>query len=142
MARWSGTAVLIVISLVVLTLLGRLGLWAHVWHPVQLLQGDAWLSLAGLGVGVGVNRKPVLRNRDHGSEQEHHDGGGDLGRIAGPGGQRASRRGERSGACPPLPDSHIDPYTPCTRGLRPRSCTTGGETDGVSSRKRHKATAM
>ena len=52
MARWSEAAVCILLSLAVLVLLATVTLWAHVWYPVALFQVEAWLSLAGLGIGM------------------------------------------------------------------------------------------
>lgn len=53
MARWSGVGVPIIFSLAVLTLLATVTLWAHFWQPLNLLQAAAWLSLIGLGYGIG-----------------------------------------------------------------------------------------
>ena len=57
MARWSAVAMPLVISLTVLTLLAMVALWAHVWHPLQLFQAEAWLSLTGLSVGIVRRRR-------------------------------------------------------------------------------------
>jgi O-antigen/teichoic acid export membrane protein len=51
MTRWSGAAMSVVFSLVALTLLATVSLWAQLWHPLALFQAEAWLSLAGLGLG-------------------------------------------------------------------------------------------
>lgn len=51
-ARWSEATMSMVLSLVVLTLLATTSLWVHSWHPLVLFQVEAWLSLAGLSVGV------------------------------------------------------------------------------------------
>jgi peptidoglycan/LPS O-acetylase OafA/YrhL len=57
MARWSGAAMPMVLSLAVLALLAMVALWAHLWHPVALFQAEAWLSLAGLGIAVARRRR-------------------------------------------------------------------------------------
>jgi hypothetical protein len=57
MAGWSQVAMPMVLSLAVLTLVATVALWAHAWKPLALFQWEAWLSLAGLGLGV------ALRNR-------------------------------------------------------------------------------
>jgi hypothetical protein len=68
MARWSGAAMSMVLSLAVLTLLATVTLWAHLWHPLMLFQVEAWLSLAGLGVGVARRHRwlpePVVQWAD------------------------------------------------------------------------------
>lgn len=69
MARWSGAAMSMVLSLAVLTLLATITLWAHVWHPMALFGVEAWLSLAGLIVG-GARR--------------HRRGPGGVAELAGP----------------------------------------------------------
>jgi hypothetical protein len=40
------------LSLAVLILLATSSLWVHLWHPLALLQVEAWLTLAGLSVGI------------------------------------------------------------------------------------------
>jgi hypothetical protein len=57
MARWSGAAMSMVLSLTVLALLAITFLWAHLWHPVALFQAEAVLSLAGLAIGVVRRRR-------------------------------------------------------------------------------------
>lgn len=57
MASWSEVAMPMVLSLALLTLLAMSTLWAHVWKPMDLFQLEAWLSLAGLCLGI------LLRNR-------------------------------------------------------------------------------
>lgn len=57
MARWSEFAVPIVFSLAILTLLAMIMLWASAWHPVGLFEVEAWLSLAGLAVGIARRRR-------------------------------------------------------------------------------------
>lgn len=52
MARWSAAVMPLVISLAVTTLAAMIALWAHLWNPLLLFQIEAWLSLAGLGVGI------------------------------------------------------------------------------------------
>jgi GT2 family glycosyltransferase len=52
LARWSQVAMSVVLSLVTTGLLATTLLWAHAWHPAVLFQVEAWLSLAGLGVGA------------------------------------------------------------------------------------------
>jgi len=68
MARWSGAAMSIVLSLTVLTLLATVTLWAHRWNPLVLFQVEAWLSLAGLGVGIARRHswlpEPMVRWAD------------------------------------------------------------------------------
>jgi hypothetical protein len=51
-ARWSAWAISMVLSLAVVTLLATTALWAGVWHPLGLFEIEAWLSLAGLAVGI------------------------------------------------------------------------------------------
>ena len=57
MARWSEVAMPMVLSLAVLTLLATTELWAHFWHPLELFQVEAWLSLVGLAVGAARRRR-------------------------------------------------------------------------------------
>jgi len=52
LARWSEAAAAMVFSLAVLALLATASLWAHAWRPMAILVIEAWLSLAGLGVGM------------------------------------------------------------------------------------------
>lgn len=51
-AGWSEVGMSMLFSLTVLTLVATVALWAHFWHPLGLFQVEAWLSLAGLGIGV------------------------------------------------------------------------------------------
>jgi hypothetical protein len=51
-AGWSEVAMPMLFSLAVLTLAAMVTLWAHFWHPLGLFQVEAWLSLAGLGIGM------------------------------------------------------------------------------------------
>jgi hypothetical protein len=53
MVNWSEVAMPMVLSLTLLTLLATITLWAHVWKPLDLFQAEAWLSLAGLCIGIG-----------------------------------------------------------------------------------------
>jgi hypothetical protein len=57
MTSWSKVAMSMVLSLALLTLLATITLWADVWKPMDLFQAEAWLSLAGLCIGI------VRRNR-------------------------------------------------------------------------------
>jgi hypothetical protein len=50
-ADWSEVGMPMLFSLAVLTLVATVTLWAHYWHPLGLFQVEAWLSLAGLGIG-------------------------------------------------------------------------------------------
>jgi uncharacterized membrane protein len=52
MASWSKLAMPIVLSLAILTLAATVTLWAHVWKPMDLFQAEAWLSEAGLLLGI------------------------------------------------------------------------------------------
>jgi hypothetical protein len=52
MASWSEVTMPMVLSLALLTLLATITLWAHVWKPMDLFQAEAWLSLAGLCLGI------------------------------------------------------------------------------------------
>jgi hypothetical protein len=52
MTSWSKVAMPIVLSLALLTLLATITLWANVWKPMDLFQAEAWLSLAGLCLGI------------------------------------------------------------------------------------------
>jgi hypothetical protein len=51
-ARWSPTAMSMVLSLAILALLATVTLWAHFWHPLGLFESEAWLSLAALTIGT------------------------------------------------------------------------------------------
>ena len=63
MAIWSRVAMPLVLSLAVLTLLAMITLWAHAWNPMDLFQVEAWLSLAGLYLGI-ARRKRHQRHAD------------------------------------------------------------------------------
>ena len=52
LARWSEAAAAMVFSLASLVLLATASLWVRLWHPMDLLLIEAWISLAGLGIGV------------------------------------------------------------------------------------------
>jgi hypothetical protein len=52
MSRWSGGAMSMVLSLAILTTLATVTLWAHGWRPMELFQAEAWLSMAGLAIGI------------------------------------------------------------------------------------------
>jgi hypothetical protein len=62
MASWSGTAMSMILSLAILTFLATIALWAHLWQPMDLFQAEAWLSIAGLCLGI-VRRS--RRQPDH-----------------------------------------------------------------------------
>jgi hypothetical protein len=66
-ARWSGAAISMIFSVVVLGLVATITLWAHFWHPVALFQTEAALSLAGLAIGT-ARRHGYLPGR-----AERHD---------------------------------------------------------------------
>lgn len=59
LAGWSEVAMSMVFSLAVLTLLATAMLWAHFWHPLGLFQVEAWLTVAGLCVGMERRRTRV-----------------------------------------------------------------------------------
>ena len=52
MIGWPGVAMPMILSVTFLTLLATVTLWAHVWQPVILFEVEAWLSLAGLCLGM------------------------------------------------------------------------------------------
>jgi hypothetical protein len=70
MAAWSKVAMPIVLSLTVLTLLATITLWAHNWKPMDLFQAEAWLSLAGLCLGIGRRN----RHRPHDDARRQDSG--------------------------------------------------------------------
>jgi hypothetical protein len=49
---WSEVAMPMVFSHAILALLAAITLCAHVWGPVDLFRAEAWLSIAGLSVGL------------------------------------------------------------------------------------------
>lgn len=51
-AQWSEAALSMVLSVAVLTLFATITLWAHLWHPLELLVVEAVASLAGLSLGI------------------------------------------------------------------------------------------
>jgi hypothetical protein len=65
MISWSEVAMPMVLSLALLTLLATITLWARVWKPMDLFQAEAWLSLAGLCLGIARRnrRQPDRRAR-------------------------------------------------------------------------------
>jgi hypothetical protein len=52
MTNWSKVAMPMVLSLTLLTLLATATLWAHIWKPMDLFWAEAWLSVAGLCLGI------------------------------------------------------------------------------------------
>lgn len=52
LAGWSQAAMPVVLSVAVLAMLATITLWAHAWNPLLVFQVEAWLSLAGLIVGM------------------------------------------------------------------------------------------
>ena len=63
LASWSEVAMSMVFSLALLALLATAMLWAHFWHPLGLFQVEAWLTVAGLCVGMERrSRKPRTRH--------------------------------------------------------------------------------
>ena len=63
MAQWSEAAIAMVLSLAVLGLLAAATLWAHLWHPETWFSVAAWISTAGLGLGVARRHVPALGSR-------------------------------------------------------------------------------
>lgn len=61
LARWSEIAISVLLSLVAVGLLATVILWTHEWHPLVLFQVEAWLSVAGLGVGAARRHELVPR---------------------------------------------------------------------------------
>jgi hypothetical protein len=57
MARWSEAAMPMVLSLAVTGLVATVALWAHLWYPLVIFQIEAWLSLAGLIIGIVRRRR-------------------------------------------------------------------------------------
>lgn len=57
MARWSEAAMPMVISLAITGLVATVALWAHLWYPLVIFQIEAWLSLAGLIIGIVRRRR-------------------------------------------------------------------------------------
>jgi uncharacterized membrane protein len=61
LARWSEATAAMVFSLASLVLLATAGLWIHLWRPMDILLIEAWISLAGLGVGIMRRHERRLR---------------------------------------------------------------------------------
>jgi uncharacterized membrane protein len=60
---WADLAMSIVLSLGTLMLLTLITLWLHYWHPVWLFEGEAMLSLFGLGIAFVRRRGANLQQR-------------------------------------------------------------------------------
>ena len=56
-ARWSEAAMPMVISLAATGLVAMVALWVHFWHPLQIFEIEAWLSLAGLAISITRRRR-------------------------------------------------------------------------------------
>jgi hypothetical protein len=63
MSGWSEVAIPMVLSLALIALLATITLWIHVWRPMDLFQAVAWLSLAGLCLGI-ARRNRRRRGKD------------------------------------------------------------------------------
>ena len=81
MARWSEAAMPMILSLTITTLVATVALWAHFWRPLPIFQVEAWLSLAGLVVGITQRRRLGLVWSGYDEEPEYP-------------GQRRNRPGE------------------------------------------------
>jgi hypothetical protein len=89
-ARWSALAMPMVLSLAVLVLLATVTLWAHAWYPLGLLQAEAWVSLAGLAIGIarrhrrapGPAAQPPSRPDEHRERDDDRQRARGLGRTA------------------------------------------------------------
>jgi hypothetical protein len=70
MSDWSEVAMPMVLSLALMALLATITLWAHVWRPMALFQAVAWLSLAGLCLGIARRnrRRPDREARQRDSQ--------------------------------------------------------------------------
>jgi hypothetical protein len=64
MLSWSQVAMPIALSLSLLTLLATITLWAHAWNPLDLFQAEAWLSVAGLCLGLSRRNRQARRARE------------------------------------------------------------------------------
>jgi uncharacterized membrane protein len=53
LASWSQTAMSMILSVAVLTVIATFALWAHAWNVPAIFQTEAGLTLAGLAVGIG-----------------------------------------------------------------------------------------
>jgi hypothetical protein len=77
MASWSEVVMPMVLSLALLTLLATITLWAHVWKPMDLFQVEAWLSLAGLCLGIEHRNRhrpgQSARQPESWSREAHND---------------------------------------------------------------------
>jgi hypothetical protein len=69
MSGWSEVAMPMVLSLAFMALLATITLWSHVWRPMDLFQAVAWLSLAGLCLGIArrYQRRPHRETRQQDS---------------------------------------------------------------------------
>jgi hypothetical protein len=71
---WSQVAVPIILSLSLLALLAMITLWARAWSPLILFQIEAWLSVAGLCLGLArrnrQRRGRQARNPSHGEVRD------------------------------------------------------------------------
>ncbi len=57
LALWSDVGMSVVLSIAALALLALVSLWLRFWHPVDLFEAEAVLSLIGLGVAVARRRR-------------------------------------------------------------------------------------
>ena len=71
MARWSEAAMPMILSLTITTLVATVALWAHFWRPLPLFEVVAWLSLAGLVVGITRRRRLGLVWSGYDEEPEY-----------------------------------------------------------------------
>jgi len=60
LARWSEAGIAVALSAAVIGLLATAALWVHLWNPVALLSAEAWISIAGLGLGIARRHVPAL----------------------------------------------------------------------------------
>jgi hypothetical protein len=58
LARWSQTAMSMILSVTVLTLIATIALWSHAWNVPAIFQIEAWLTLVALAVGIGRRHLP------------------------------------------------------------------------------------
>jgi hypothetical protein len=80
MARWSEAAIPVVISLAITVLVATVSLWAHLWHPVQIFEVEAWLSLAALVFSIMRRHRLGLVWSGHDEENEYRGRGGAIDR--------------------------------------------------------------
>ena len=59
MARWSAAAMPMVLSLAIVSVLSTAALCVHQWHPIQLFDLEAALSLGGLAIGTKRRHPPA-----------------------------------------------------------------------------------